>query len=185
MSDEDYRELERRTSSAGTPAYQAFDPSFVDEDLDEREEYEQVVEDFQGFYDWRQNSGILGSVRSAVSDVSGGDYIDVNGVLDNPDYGDVFTAVYLADVDGKEDLEDLGLENGLGGYDVDRFLSGRDKGLAIVSEGGAMMNVERRGGEHWFNWHDTELEDGEKLAHEVFAEYMEHLMNEQYPWREA
>lgn len=184
MSDKDYS-LERRTPSVGTPAHQSFDSSFTDEGLDERSEYEQVEEDFREFYDWRQDSGILDSVKSAVSDISGGDYIDVNGVFEDQAYDDVFTGVYLSDVDGEEDLEDLDLENGLGGLNADEFISGHDGGLAIVSEGGAMLNVQRKKGEHWFNWQDSVMEDGEEFAHEVFADYMEHLKNEQYPWRDT
>ena len=167
----------------GTPAYQTFDSELVDEGLDERAEYEQVVQDFQEFYDWRQSSGIVGSISSAVSDMTGGDYVDVNGVFENQDYDDVFTAVYLSDVDGQEDLDDLDLENGLGGLDADEFISGHDEGLAIVSEGGAMLNVQRRDGEHWFNWQDSVMDDGEEHAHDVFADYMEHLKNDRRPWR--
>lgn len=177
--------MERRTPSVGTPAYQSFESSFADEGLDEREEYEQVVEDFQEFYDWRQDSGMIDSLRSAFSDISGGDYIDVSGALEDQDFDDVFTPVYLADLDGEGDLEDLELENGLGGLDADAFISGHNDGLAIVSEGGAMLNVQRRSGEHRFNWQDSVRDDGEEFAHEVFADYMEHLKNEQYPWRDA
>lgn len=181
MSGEDYT-LERRTPSVGTPAYQTFDSSFADEGLSEKEEYKRVVEDFQEFYGWKQDSGMLGSLRSAIS---GSDYIDLSGRFEKQAFEDVFTPVYLADLDGEEDLEGFeGLQNYLGGRDAEKFVSNHD-GLAIVSEGGAMLNVQREKGQHWFNWHDSVMDDGEEFAHDVFADYMEHLKNEQYLWRDS
>jgi hypothetical protein len=178
VNDGDYK-VERRTPAVGTPAYQTFEESFTDEGLSAREEYEDVEENFRSFYDWRQSNSVVGRIQSALSDLPGREVVDVNGTLDQREFDDVFTPVYFEDVDPENVDEYRGLQQHLEDRDAEAFVSNRD-GLAFVSDAGAMLEVQRRGGEHWFNWHDSVMEDGEEFAHQVFADYMENLINEDY-----